>query len=121
MIRTAAELGAGLAPIRAARPIRPGERIHVLGIAGAGASAAAIHAVSQGAIVTGCDPGGPSPYTPPLEALRIQMAWSHHASHVTDGPPLDRLAVTKALTAVAPDHAELLAAARRGIPAQAWQ
>ncbi len=121
MTRTALELGAGLAPVRDARPIRPGERIHVLGIAGAGASAAAIHALSQGAIVTGCDPGGPSPYTPTLEALRIPMAWSHHPSHVTDGPPQDRLAVTKALTAIAPDHPELLAAARRGIPAEPWQ
>ncbi|NJD28370.1 MAG: hypothetical protein FIA92_08740 [Chloroflexi bacterium] len=121
MTRTAAEIGASLAPARESRPIRPGERIHVLGIAGAGASAAAIHAVAQGAIVTGCDPGGPSPYTPPLEALRIPIAWSHHASHVADGPPLDRLAVTKALTAVAPDHPELRAAASRGSPAEAWQ
>jgi UDP-N-acetylmuramate--alanine ligase len=119
--RTALELAGHLAPARDARPIRPGERIHVLGIAGAGASAAAIHAASQGAIVTGCDPGGPSPYTPALEALRIPIAWSHHASHVTDGPPLDRLAVTKALTAVSPDHPELRAAARRGIPTEPWQ
>ena len=121
MTRTALELGAGLAPVRDARAILAGERIHVLGIAGAGASAAAIHAASQGAIVTGCDPGGPSPYTPTLEALRIPIAWSHHPSHVTDGPRLDRLAVTKALTAIAPDHPELLAAARRGIPAEPWQ
>ena len=121
MTRTALELGAGLAPARDARAIRPGERIHVLGIAGAGASAAAIHAAAQGAIVTGCDPGGASPYTPALEARRIPIAGSHHASHVTDGPPLDRLAVTKALTAVAPDHPELRAAANRGIPAEPWQ
>jgi UDP-N-acetylmuramate--alanine ligase len=121
MTRTALELSAGLAPARQARPIGPGERIHILGIAGAGASAAAIHAVANGAIVTGCDPGGPSPYTPALEARRIPIAWSHAASHVTDGPRLDRLAVTKALTAVAPDHPELRAAANRGIPAEPWQ
>jgi UDP-N-acetylmuramate--alanine ligase len=119
--RTPAELGAGLAPARASRPIRAGERIHVLGIAGAGASAAAIHAASQGALVSGCDPGGPSPYTPPLEALGIPIAWAHHAAHVTDGPRPDRLAVTKALTAVAPDHPELRAAAARGIPTEPWQ
>jgi len=51
--RTAADLGAGLAPARPARPIRAGERIHVLGIAGAGASAAALHARAAGAFVTG--------------------------------------------------------------------
>ncbi|HYK94293.1 MAG TPA: Mur ligase family protein, partial [Candidatus Dormibacteraeota bacterium] len=121
MTRTALELSAGLAPVRAARPIRAGERIHILGIAGAGASAAAIHALALGAIVTGCDPGGPSPYTLALEARRIPIAASHDPSHVTDGPRLDRLAVTKALTAVAPDHAELRAAANRGIPAEPWQ
>lgn len=121
MTRTALELSAGLAPAREGRPIRAGERIHILGIAGAGASAAAIHAAAQGAIVTGCDPGGASPYTPALEARRIPIAGSHNASHVTDGPRLDRLAVTKALTAVAPDHPELRAAANRGIPAEPWQ
>jgi len=119
--RTVEELGAGLAPVREARPIRPGERIHVLGIAGAGASAAALHAAAAGAIVTGCDPGGPSPYTAALEALGIPIAWSHNAGHVIDGPRPDRLAVTKALTAVAPDHPELRAAANRGIPAEPWQ
>lgn len=121
MTRTALELGAGLALVRTARPIRAGERIHVLGIAGAGASAAAIHALAQGAIVTGCDPAGASPYTLALEARRIPIAGSHHPAHVMDGPRQDRLAVTKALTAIAPDHAELRAAAGRGIPAEPWQ
>ena len=64
-------IGAGLAATRPARPIRQGERIHVVGAAGAGASAAAILAARAGAVVTGCDPGGPSPYTPALEALGI--------------------------------------------------
>jgi UDP-N-acetylmuramate--alanine ligase len=121
MTRAAAELGAGLAPARPSRAIRPGERIHVLGIAGAGASAAALHALAAGAIVTGCDSGGPSPYTVALEALGVPMAWSHNAGHIFDGPPPDRLAVTKALTAIAPDHSELRAAASRGIPAEPWQ
>ena len=40
-------IGAGLAPARAARAIQPGDRIHVVGIAGAGASAAAILAVAR--------------------------------------------------------------------------
>src|SRR5829696_5196495 len=122
MTRTAAELGAGLAPARESRPIRAGERIHVLGIAGAGASAAALHAAAAGAIVTGCDPGGPSPYTPAVEAAGIPIAWSHNASHVTHSRfTPERLAVTKALTAVAPDHPELVAAAARRIPTEPWQ
>ncbi len=121
MTRTAADLGAGLAPARPARPITPGERIHVLGAAGAGASAAALLAAGAGAEVSGCDPGGPSPYTPALEAAGIEMAWSHAAAHIAADPPPGRLAVTKALTAINPDHPELRAAAEAGIVIEPWQ
>jgi UDP-N-acetylmuramate--alanine ligase len=92
----------------------------VVGIAGAGASAAALHARAAGAVVTGCDSGGPSPYTVALEALGIPMAWTHDPAHVAAARP-DRLSVTKALTAISPDHPELLAAARAGIPLEPWQ
>jgi UDP-N-acetylmuramate--alanine ligase len=119
--RSAAEIGAGLQPARAARPIRAGERIHVLGAAGAGASAAALLGADLGAIVSGCDPGGPSPYSPALEAAGIPVTWAHDPVHVTGGTPPDRLAVTKALTAIQPDHPELAAAADRGIPLEPWQ
>lgn len=121
MTRTAAQLGAGLAPIRQARAIRAGERIHVVGVAGAGASAAALLAADAGASVTGCDPGGPSPYTPALDDAGIELSWSHDPGHVTGDPPPDRLAVTKALTAIEPDHAELATATRGGIPVEPWQ
>lgn len=121
MTRTAAAIGAGLAPARAARAIRPGERIHVVGAAGAGASAAALLAHHAGAAPDGCDAGGPSPYTPALEELGIALAWMHDPAHVTRPPGPERLAVTKALTAVAPDHPELVAARERGIPLEPWQ
>jgi len=122
-VTEAASVGAGLAPARDPRPIRAGERIHILGIAGAGASAAARLAGWAGADVSGCDPGGPSPYTTALADDGLPMAWEHDPSHVT-GPgvvPPDRLAVTKALTAIAPDHPELEAARRLGIPLEPWQ
>jgi UDP-N-acetylmuramate--alanine ligase len=121
LTRTAAELGQGLAPVRAARPIRPGERIHVVGVAGAGASAAALLAHGAGAIVSGCDSGGPSPYTPAVEAAGIPIAWGHDPSHVTGDPRPDRLAVTKALTSIDPDNPELASAQASGIPAEPWQ
>jgi UDP-N-acetylmuramate--alanine ligase len=117
----AASVGAGLEPARDPRPIRPGERIHVLGVAGAGASAAARLARWAGADASGCDPGGPSPYTEALAEDGLPMAWGHDPSHVTAPPGPDRLAVTKALTAIAPDHPELEAARRAGIPLEAWQ
>jgi UDP-N-acetylmuramate--alanine ligase len=119
--RSAAEVGAGLAHAREGRPIAPGERIHVLGIAGAGASGAALLAHAEGAVVDGCDPGIPSQYTPPLDAAGIPVAGGHDPAHVTAEPGLARLAVTKALTAVDPDHPELAAARERGIPIEPWQ
>lgn len=113
--------GAGLAAARPARSIRPGERIHVVGAAGAGASAAVLHAAWAGATPDGCDPGGPSPYTAAIEAAGIEIAGAHSAAHVTRSPAPDRLAATKALTAIAPDHPELVAARKAGIPIEPWQ
>jgi UDP-N-acetylmuramate--alanine ligase len=55
-----------------------------------------------------------------LDALGIPMAWTHDPAHVAAARP-ERLSVTKALTAIAPDHPELLAAARAGIPLEPWQ
>jgi UDP-N-acetylmuramate--alanine ligase len=119
--RAAASVGSGLAPAREARPIRKGERIHVVGAAGAGASAAALLAHHSGAVVSGCDAGGPSPYTPPLEAAGIALDWAHSPEHVTMRPAPERLAVTKALTAVDPNNAELVAAREALVPLEAWQ
>lgn len=123
MMRAAEDIGRGLLPARAPRPLVPGTRLHVLGIAGAGASAAAFLAAAAGADVTGCDPGGPSPYTTALEAAGIPIAWQHDVAHIATGAgvQVDRAAVTKALTAIAPDHPELAAARANGVPLEAWQ
>ena len=116
-----APVGAGLAAAREARPITPGERIHIVGAAGAGASAAALLARAAGGETSGCDAGGPSPYSAPLVAAGIPLVWEHSPAHVTDPPTPDRLAVTKALTAIQPDHPELLAARHAGVPVEPWQ
>jgi UDP-N-acetylmuramate--alanine ligase len=119
--RAPGAIGAGLAPARDARPIPAGQRIHVIGAAGAGASAAALLAHHAGAVVTGCDAGGASPYTPALDAVGIPVASDHDPSHVLTAPRPDRLAVTKALTAVDPDHPELRAARSIGLAIEPWQ
>jgi UDP-N-acetylmuramate--alanine ligase len=121
VIREAGSIGAGLSPARPPRPIARGEAIHVVGAAGAGASAAALLAWHAGALVSGCDPGGPSPYTAALDPAGIPIAWAHDPSHVEGPPRPARLAVTKALTAIAPDHPELVAARRLGVPLEPWQ
>jgi UDP-N-acetylmuramate--alanine ligase len=121
--RSAAEIGAGLEPARPARAIPSGERVHVIGAAGAAAAAAALHAHHAGARVSGCDAGGPSQYSPSLEDAGIPLAWEHAAGHISGAgrPRADRIAVTKALTAVAPDHPELVAARALAIPATSVQ
>ncbi len=111
----------GLDPVRDPRPVRDGERVHVVGAAGAGASAAALHASWAGGDPDGCDPGGPSPYTAALADAGIPIAWAHDPAHIRRSPAPDRLAVTKALTAIAPDHPELEAARAEGIPIEPWQ
>jgi len=120
-VRGAASVGSGLATARVARPIRSGERIHVVGAAGAGASAAVLLGHDAGAAVSGCDAGGPSPYTPPIAALGLSLSWGHDASHVTREPHPERLAVTKALTAIDANNPELEAARAASIPLESWQ
>ncbi len=121
--RSAAEIGAGLEAARPARAIVRGERVHVIGAGGAAAAAAALHAHHAGAAVTGCDSGGPSPYTPALEDAGIPVAWEHDPAHVATAERrlVDRIAVTKALTSVAPDHPELVAARSSGVAASSVQ
>ena len=125
MTRSKEDIGRGLAPARAGLPIPGGQRIHVIGAAGAGASAAALLAARAGAEVNGCDPGAPSPYTAALEAAGVAVVDRHATEHLSTpaaaGRPIERLAVTKALTAVDPDHPELRAARDLGIPIEAWQ
>jgi len=125
LTRLATDIGKGLAAVRDARAIRPGERIHVLGAAGAGASAAVLLAHRAGARVSGCDPGGQSPYTNALAEAGIPLVWEHAAQHVLCDEHIEdrpqRLAVTKALTAINPDHPELVAAHDLAIPTEPWQ
>ncbi|HYH92808.1 MAG TPA: cyanophycin synthetase [Candidatus Saccharimonadales bacterium] len=123
MTRTSAEIAAGLAAPRPARPIKPGTRLHIMGVGGAASAGAALHAASVGAIVTACDAGGPDPLSRVVEASGVPIEWRNAAAHVArDGVALvERLAVTKAVTSVRPDHPELQAALALGIVPESVQ
>ena len=124
MTRTSEDISRGLADARPAEPIRPGTRIHVLGVGGAASSGAALHAAAVGAVVTGCDAGGPDPLTGAVLAAGIGVVWRNDAAHVRDADGaavVDRLAVTKAVTSVDPDHPELVAARSVGITPESVQ
>src|ERR687898_206896 len=97
--------------------VRPGERIHVVGIAGSGAAGTALLLHHAGADVDGCDLDVPSPYTLPLEAAAIRHVPGHDPAHL-DG--VQRVAISPALRAV-PGHAELAAATARGLRIDTWQ
>jgi UDP-N-acetylmuramate--alanine ligase len=122
--RTPADISRGLSPARVARPIAPGTRIHVLGVGGAASSGAALHAAAVGAVVTACDAGGPDPLTGAVLAAGIPIEWQHDPAHVRDDRGraiVDRLAVTKAVTSVQPDHPELVAARNAGLEPESVQ
>ncbi len=97
--------------------VRPGERIHVIGIAGSGAAGVALLMHHAGLRVDGCDADTPSPYTPPLEAAGIRILSGHDPAHLAG---VERVAITPALRAV-PDLPELVAAHERGLPVVTWQ
>jgi len=97
--------------------VRPGERIHVIGIAGAGAAGTALLAAGAGASVDGCDAAGPSDYTGPLSAAGVRVLTGHDPAHL-DG--VERVAVSAALRLL-PNLAEFAAARERSIPVVAWQ
>jgi UDP-N-acetylmuramate--alanine ligase len=97
--------------------VAAGERIHVVGIAGAGAAGTAFLAAHAGARVDGCDAAGPSAYTQPLTAIGVTTVTGHDPEHLVG---VDRVAVSAALR-LEPDLPELVAAGERGIPVVAWQ
>ena len=124
MTRSVDDIARGLERARPPRTIAHGERIHVVGAAGSAASASLLLAGAAGAVVSGCDAGEPTRYSHAVEAASIPIAWQHALAHVV-GPEghavVDRIAVSKALTSVDPDHPELRAAHEAGIPAISCQ
>jgi UDP-N-acetylmuramate--alanine ligase len=94
-----------------------------MGVGGAASAGAALHAAAVGAVVTACDAGGPDPLSRVVEAAGVEVAWANAPVHVAvDGSAtVDRLAVTKAVTSVDPDHPELAAARAVGIVPESVQ
>ena len=97
--------------------VRPGERIHVIGIAGSGAAGVALLMHHAGVVVDGCDLDTPSPYTPPLAAAGVSVIAGHDPAHLAG---IERVAITPALRAVQ-DLEELVAAREQGLPVVTWQ
>ena len=97
--------------------VRPGERIHLIGIAGSGAAGVALLLHESGAAVDGCDLDAPSPYTRPLDEAGVSVLRGHDPAHLGG---VERVAITPALR-VDPELPELLAARAAGLPVVPWQ
>jgi UDP-N-acetylmuramate--alanine ligase len=97
--------------------VRPGERIHLIGIAGSGAAGVALLLHQSGAAVDGCDLDAPSPYTRPLDEAGVPVLRGHDPAHLGG---VERVAITPALRAD-PGLPELLAARAAGLPVVTWQ
>ncbi len=67
--------------------VAAGERIHVIGIAGAGAAGTALLAAHAGARVDGCDAAGPSEYTAPLPDAGVSVLTGHDREPPRGGGP----------------------------------
>jgi UDP-N-acetylmuramate--alanine ligase len=92
-------------------------RLHFMGIGGQGISAVAQMARQAGWSVSGCDRTA-SATTRALQAAGIQVQIGHSAHHLEE---CDALVISPAVTALQPDHPELLAARERHLPLLTWQ
>ncbi len=90
-------------------------KIHIMGIAGAGASAIAGIAQARGFEVTGCDLNPDSSY---VKNLNIKIEKAHSPSHLKS---VDMLVVSPAVLKLDPKNKELQHARMQKIPVLTWQ
>lgn len=91
------------------------KRIHIMGIAGAGAAAVAGIAKEFGWLVDGCDIAPNSPYTKNLD---INIKEGHNKSHIKN---INMLIVSPAIEKTDPQNSELQNAKKLNIPVLTWQ
>lgn len=90
-------------------------RIHIMGIAGAGAAAVAGIAKGSGFSVSGCDLQPISPYS---KNLNIKIHKGHHPLHLKN---IDTLVISPAVTKLNPSNKEVKEAKNKKIPVLTWQ
>lgn len=95
-----------------------GKRVHFMGIAGSGCSAAAIIAKAHGFEVSGCDKSNYSEYQTELEKAGIRVDRVHTKDHLTN---IDLLVVSPAIFALDDNNEEVVAARDQDIPVMTWQ
>lgn len=117
MTRPISEIAAGLAPSRRGVPIKPGSRLHVIGIGGTAALAAALHAKALGAQVSGFDQALSDDTAALLSNAGIPVGSVASPRVMQACAELNResvVAISKAITSTQPNHPEVALARAAG-------
>ncbi len=112
MTRRIDEIGAGLAPSRRGVPFTLPIRLHVVGVGGTAATAAALHAAALGVQVTGYDRGLSTDTARILTASGVKICPVEDLDAVRSS---NLVAVSKAITSTQPDHPQIKAARETGL------
>jgi len=89
------------------------EKLHFMGVGGAGISAVAAFAKNALYSVSGCDIDPDSPYLKELNKLGIRIEKGHSPEHLTG---VETLVVSPAIESLDPDNSELQQAKKTGLP-----
>ncbi|MEI6155695.1 MAG: cyanophycin synthetase [bacterium] len=119
MTRSISDIAAGLAPSRRGAPLQPGSRLHIIGIGGTAALAAALHAKALGLRVSGYDQGLTVESAAILSHADIPIGSSSSPAVLEACAALDAesvVAISKAITSTQPNHPEVLLARAAGAP-----
>lgn len=124
MTRSISEIAAGLEPSRKGAPLRAGSRLHIIGIGGTAALAAALHAKALGLTVSGYDQALSTDSSAILvhAGIPVGSALSPEVNQAC-GPltPESTVAISKAITSTQPNHPEVLLARGAGAHAVSVQ
>ncbi len=124
MTRSISEIAAGLDPSRGGVPLPRGSRLHIIGVGGTAALAAALHAKALGVIVSGYDQALAGESATILMNAGIPVG-SAASPEVLQGCTAlnaeSTVAISKAITSTQPNHPEVLLAREAGARAVSVQ
>ena len=117
MTRSISEIAAGLEPSRKGAPLQAGSRLHIIGVGGTAALAAALHAKALGVSVSGYDQALGAESAAILFNAGIPVGSAESPTVLQGCAPLSAesvVAISKAITSTQPKHPEVLLAREAG-------
>ena len=117
MTRSVSEIAAGLEPSRGGVALQPGTRLHIIGVGGTAALAAALHAKALGLSVSGYDQALAGESAMILSHAGIPVGSSASPEVLRSCAALNAestVAISKAITSTQPNHPEVLLAREAG-------